>query len=103
MRTAWFLLAGLCLLAGSAILGRLFEPALPGAARAAFLAWLALWCGAAVFNGWVGVTRAGYPLLDELPIGLLIVGLPTALGLALRTALASGCVGIRRSSGYVSV
>ena len=39
---------------------------------------IALWLAAALVNLWLGV-RAGYTVLEELPIFLLIFALPSAL------------------------
>ena len=41
-------------------------------------AWLAL----AVANMWVGVTKAGYTLAQELPILLVVFAVPAAIALA---------------------
>jgi hypothetical protein len=82
MRTALFLLAGVLFLAGALILGKLFSSNYPGATLAATLAFVALWFAIAGANMWVGVARAGYSVADELPIFLLIFGLP-ALAAAL--------------------
>ena len=45
------------------------------------LAFLPLWFIGAGVNMWIGVTRAGYPISAELPIFLLVFGVPTALAL----------------------
>jgi hypothetical protein len=78
MRTALFLLAGLLLLAASALLGRLFSANYPGATFAATVAYVALWFVIAGANMWIGVAKAGYSVTEELPIFLLIFGLPAA-------------------------
>jgi len=79
MRTALFLVAGLLLLAGSLLLGRLFSSNYPGATAAATVGYLALWLLIAGANMWVGVAKAGYSVTEELPIFLLIFGLPAAV------------------------
>jgi hypothetical protein len=79
MRTALFLLAGFLLLAACLVLGRLFSSNYPGATAAATWIWLALWLALAGFNMWVGVARAGYSVAEELPIFLLIFGLPAVV------------------------
>ena len=43
------------------------------------LAFLPLWFIGAGVNMWIGVTRAGYPISAELPIFLLVFGVPAAL------------------------
>jgi len=45
------------------------------------LAFLPLWFIGAGVNMWIGVTRAGYPISAELPIFLLVFGVPAALAL----------------------
>jgi hypothetical protein len=84
MRTALFLLAGLLLLAASALLGRLFSANYPGATFAATVAYVALWFVIAGANMWIGVAKAGYSVTEELPIFLLIFGLPAAAAMVLK-------------------
>jgi hypothetical protein len=50
----------------------------PGVARAAVVFWLA-WLVVAVANLYVGVTRAGYTVVEELPIFAVIFGVPATL------------------------
>jgi hypothetical protein len=84
MRTALFLIAGVLLLAASLILGKLFSANYPGATLVATIAFIAIWLIAAGFNMWVGVARAGYSVTEELPIFLLIFGLPVAAAVLLK-------------------
>jgi hypothetical protein len=84
MRTALFLVAGLLLLAGSLLLGRLFSSNYPGAPLVATVVYVALWFVIAGANMWVGVARAGYSVNEELPIFLLIFGLPAAVAIILK-------------------
>ena len=84
MRTALFLLAGLLLLAASLLLGRLFSANYPGATLAATVAYVALWFVIAGANMWIGVAKAGYSVTEELPIFLLIFGLPAAAAIVLK-------------------
>ena len=84
MRTALFLLAGFLLLAAAMLLGKLFSTHYPGATLAATVAYVALWLIIAGANMWVGVARAGYSVAEELPIFLLIFGLPVAAALVLK-------------------
>ena len=76
MRTALFLGAGFLLLAAALILGRLLSSNYPSAMATAVVAFIAVWLVIAGANMWVGVTRAGYSVAEELPIFLLIFGLP---------------------------
>ena len=79
MRTVLFLVAGFLLLGGSLLLGRLFSANYPAATGVATLAYLALWLLIAGANMWVGVAKAGYSVAEELPIFLLIFGLPAVV------------------------
>ena len=84
MRTALFLVSGLLLLAAFLLLGRLFSANYPGAAVQATVAYVALWFVIAGANMWVGVAKAGYSTAEELPIFLLIFGLPAAVAILLK-------------------
>jgi hypothetical protein len=44
---------------------------------------LPLWLVAALVNLWVGVNRAGYTLLQEMPFFSLVFGLPAAFAILL--------------------
>jgi len=83
VRTAQFLLVGGLLLAASVLLGRLFEAEFPQQARwVARTAFLAVWAALTLFNLWVGVSRAGYSLAEEVPVFLVLFGLPAVACLA---------------------
>jgi hypothetical protein len=84
MRTALFLVAGFLLLAASLLLGRLLSANYPGATVAATVAYVALWLVIAGANMWIGVAKAGYSVTEELPIFLLIFGLPAAAAVVLK-------------------
>ncbi len=64
-----FLLLGLCFLAGRTVGG-------PGARTLGARLFLPLWLIVAACNMYVGVTRAGYGVREELPVFLAIFGLP---------------------------
>jgi hypothetical protein len=83
MRTLLFLTVGFLLLGSFHLLGRLFVPYFPLAPLIATAAYIAMWLSIASFNLWVGVARAGYSVTEELPILILIFGLPAALALLL--------------------
>jgi len=87
MRTALFLVAGFLLLAAFLLLGRLFSANYPGATLQATIAFVALWLVVAGANMWVGVAKAGYSATEELPIFLLIFGLPAAVAIVLKWKL----------------
>jgi hypothetical protein len=84
MRTALFLVAGLLLLAAFFLLGRLFSANYPGATMLATGAYVALWLAIAGANMWVGIARAGYSVTEELPIFLLIFGVPVVAAALLK-------------------
>lgn len=84
MRTALFLLAGFLLLGASLLLGRLFSANYPGATFAATVTYVALWLIIAGVNMWVGVAKAGYSVMEELPIFLLIFAVPAAVAVVLK-------------------
>jgi hypothetical protein len=69
-----FALLGLCLYAGR-LLGRGGAESMLAGAKVFIPLWLAL----AAANMWIGVARAGYSVMEELPIFLAIFGLPAAV------------------------
>jgi hypothetical protein len=84
VRTLLFLIAGLLLLAAFLLLAKLFSANYPDATRLATIAYVALWFVIAGANMGVGVARAGYSITEELPIFLLIFGVPAALAIFLK-------------------
>ena len=84
MRTVLFLVAGLVLLAAVLLLAKLFSPNYPDALRLATIGYVALWLLIAGVNMWIGVAKAGYSVADELPIFLLIFGVPAAIAVLLK-------------------
>lgn len=81
MRTVLFLLAGFLLLGACVVLARLFSTNYPAAAGIATAVFVVLWLLIAGFNMWVGVARAGYSVSEELPIFLLIFGVPAVVAI----------------------
>lgn len=51
-----------------------------GVAKAA-LAFIPLWFALSLTNLWLGVSRAGYSVSEEMPVLLVVFGVPAALGL----------------------
>jgi hypothetical protein len=84
MRTGLFLLAGFLLLAGCLVLARLFAENYPSATSVATGVFLVLWLALAGFNMWVGVSKAGYSVAEELPIFLLLFGVPAVIAVVLK-------------------
>ena len=87
MRTLLFLVDGLLLLAAVLLLAKLFSSHYPDAMRLATIAYVALWFIIAGANMWVGVARAGYSVAEELPIFLLIFGVPAVGAILLKWRL----------------
>jgi len=77
VRTAIIIAVGLIVLAGFVLLPRIAGR--PEWSAAGAKIFIALWLAAALVNLWLGVSRAGYTVLEELPIFLLIFSLPAAL------------------------
>jgi hypothetical protein len=84
MRTLLFLIAGLLLAASFLLLARLFAPQYADAARVATIAFVATWLIVAGVNMWLGVSRAGYGVTEELPIFLLIFAVPAAAAILVK-------------------
>jgi len=82
MRTAIILGLGFVFLAACLGAGWL----LGGAPRMklAALVFIGLWFIATATNLYIGVTRAGYSFMEELPIFLLLFGVPAIVALVLR-------------------
>jgi hypothetical protein len=76
MRTAIIIAAGFALLGVCLGIGY-FTGGTPRMKTAA-LVFIALWFVAAAANMYVGVARAGYSFMEELPIFLLIFAVPAA-------------------------
>ena len=81
MRTLWFVLGGFVLLALCLASARLLASNLAEPMRAAVIAFCVIWFVVAGGNLWLGVAKAGYTLAEELPIFLLIFGLPAAVAI----------------------
>jgi hypothetical protein len=79
MRTLVIIAGGLALWGACLAVARFCAPASASALSTATGVFVALWLLAAAANLWLGVTRAGYSVREELPIFLLIFLLPAAL------------------------
>ena len=82
MRTAiilgiGFVLLGVCLAVGGFTGG-------VNRLRGAVLVFLVLWFVATAANMYIGVARAGYSFTEELPIFLLLFGVPAMVALIVR-------------------
>ena len=85
MRTAIILGIGLVLLTVCLGIGSLTGG--PARMKSAALLFIAIWFVATATNMYVGVTRAGYSFMEELPIFLLLFGVPAIVALVLRYKL----------------
>ena len=75
MHVAIVILGGLLLLAVFLLFSWLWREAGLTLSRGA-LAFLPVWAAIALVNLWVGVTKAGYTVREELPILALVVAVP---------------------------
>lgn len=82
MHTVRVIVAGLALLGLCWLLARgLLGARRPWVVRGS-QAFLPLWFLVAAVNLWIGVTRAGYTVAEELPIFLVVFGVPAAVAAA---------------------
>lgn len=84
MHTITVIGGGLALLALLGFVGKVTQL---GVGRA-ILVFLPVWLAGAAINMWIGVTRAGYTVAQELPIFLVVFMVPALVAVALRRWLA---------------
>jgi len=84
MRTAMILSAGLLFLAAVVIYSRLFTQYFSSAGTLAVGTFVVVWLAATGFNLWVGVNKAGYSVSEELPIMLVLFGVPALAAILIR-------------------
>lgn len=84
MRTLIFIVGGFVLLAVCLGAAKLLSNGLSDAMRQATLAFLVLWFVIAAVNMGVGVLKAGYSVAEELPIFLLLFGVPAIVAVLLK-------------------
>ena len=77
MRTAIIIVAGLVIAAVFIFAGRLLGRGPESMALGAKI-FIPLWFIAAAVNLWMGVAKAGYSFMEELPIFLVIFAVPAA-------------------------
>lgn len=79
VRTLIIIIAGLVTLALFLWVGRFAGRRSPRALALAALWFIAVWLVVAAGNMWIGVSRAGYSVAEELPIFLVIFAIPAAV------------------------
>jgi hypothetical protein len=77
MRTATIIIGGLVSLGLFALVGWWLGSGPRSAITAAQL-FIPIWLAVALINMWLGVSRAGYSVAEELPIFLVIFAIPAA-------------------------
>jgi hypothetical protein len=75
-----FFLLGICLLAGR-LTGGAGTAMVTKTMSIAALIFIPIWLGAALINLWIGVSRAGYSVAEELPIFLGVFAIPAVVAL----------------------
>jgi hypothetical protein len=81
------IIGGAALLCVFALFGKLWGGDAAGAATAAKI-FVPAWLAVSLTNMWVGVTKAGYTVVQELPILLVVFAVPAALAAMLAWRLA---------------
>ena len=81
MRTAIIILGGLVFWAIGVALARRFGKPGSDAVADTTLAFVTFWLLASATNLWIGVAQAGYTVREELPIALLIFGVPATVAM----------------------
>ena len=76
MHTVMVVLGGFLLLVVCLLAGRWMK-----ATAIAALIFIPIWFGAALINLWIGVSRAGYSVAEELPIFLVVFAIPAVVAL----------------------
>ncbi|GGP25138.1 hypothetical protein [Silvimonas amylolytica] len=75
MHTTLVILAGLLLLGASLLAGHWLSEPVPLVCQV----FIGVWLVAALVNMWFGVHHAGYSALEELPMLLVVFGVPAIL------------------------
>jgi len=81
MHVLMVIAGGIVLLGVFLLFGKLWGGASAGVAGAAKV-FVPVWLGVAVVNLWVGVSKAGYTVREELPILLLVFAVPAIVAAA---------------------
>ena len=76
MRTILLLVAGMLMMGSLLIPAKLFAEHFPSALNYSLALGFILWLAVTGINLWIGVSKAGYSLSDELPIFALLFLVP---------------------------
>ena len=87
MRTAIIILAGIVLWGVCIGVAKLAANLNASSTTIATAAFVVLWFIAAAVNLWIGVAKAGYPFMEELPIFLVIFLLPCVVAVVVKWKL----------------
>jgi hypothetical protein len=79
MHTLYVIAGGLLLLGIFVLFARALSDVHRGARGKLLLAFIPVWLACAAFNMWVGVSRAGYSVGDELPVFVVVFVVPAAI------------------------
>lgn len=80
---------GILLLGVFSLFGKLWGGDIAGVVTGTRM-FIPAWFAIALVNMWVGVTKAGYTVAQELPILLLVIAVPTVVALLVGWQLARG-------------
>ena len=78
MHTIYVIVGGLLLLGIFLLFARALAGVGPSLRGRFLLAFIPVWLACAAFNMWIGVSRAGYSVGDELPIFAVVFAVPAA-------------------------
>jgi hypothetical protein len=78
MHTIKVIAGGFLLLGAFLLLGRWMGGGTSSALATAAICFVPVWLVVAGVNLWVGVSRAGYPLADEVPYFIVVFAVPAA-------------------------
>jgi hypothetical protein len=84
MRTILFLVSGLLLMSSFLIVAKLLSEHFPSAPNWALALGLGLWLAVTGVNMWIGVSKAGYSVAEELPILALLFLMPAVAAILVR-------------------
>jgi len=76
MHTLYVIAGGLLLLGIFVLFARALSGVHPGVRGKLLLGFIPVWLACAAFNMWVGVSRAGYGIGEELPVFLVVFAIP---------------------------